>query len=187
MLWTVFGKKGLRQKIPAFLGNSILLGGILTAFPFGKGVLVMAAVALMAVVGIRRFWGRFFYVQKIKQHLCNVLLEFRGIEKEAVGLLDTGNQLKDPLSKHPVIVVAENLMQEYIETAELFAPECLVWIPYTSVGGNGLIQGVRLTKAVLITAEKEYVHRNVIAACGRKDLFCQKPYQMILHTELLQA
>lgn len=185
MLLIAFGTTQMLQRIPVFLGNSALLGGILLAFPFRKDAIVIAGMTWMAVLYIKRFLGKLFYVQHIKQHLCEVLLEFEGIEKEAVGLWDTGNRLKDPYSKKPVIVVAEQLLGEYLDAAKKIAPQHYVLIPYTSVGGTGMLEGVRLTKTVVRTTEQEFLHTDVIAACGRKDLFFQKPYQIILHTELI--
>lgn len=185
MLLFAFGTEQLFHRIPVFLGNSALLGGILLAFPFRKHAIVIAGMTLMAVLCIKRFLGKIFYIQHIKQHLCEVLLEFEGIKKEAVGLWDTGNQLKDPYSKKPVIVVAEQLLGEYLDAAKKIAPQHYVLIPYTSVGGTGMLEGVRLTKTVVKTTEQEIVHTDVVAACGRENLFFQKPYQIILHTELI--
>ena len=185
MLFLAFGTNQMFQRIPVFLGNSALLGGILLSFPFRKHAIVIAGMTWMAVLCIKHFLGRLFYIQHINQHLCEVLLEFEGIEKEAIGLWDTGNRLKDPYSKKPVIVVAEQLLKEYLDVAKKIAPQHYVLIPYTSVGGTGMLEGVRLTKAVVRTTEQKLIHTDVVAACGRKDLFLQKPYQIILHTELI--
>ena len=187
MIWIAFERKRWKKRVSILFGNTVLLGGTLTAFPFGKNVIVLVGSAIMATIGFCRFFGRLFYEQKIKQHLCKVKVSFEGIEKEAIGLCDTGNRLKDPYTKKPVIVVEETLMRDYLEVAKLFSPERFVMIPYNSVGGRGILEGVRLTSIKITTKEREYTQYDVVATCGRVDLFSQKPYQIILHTDLFQT
>ena len=60
MLLLAFGTKQILQRIPIFLGNSALLGGILLAVPFQKHAIVMVGMALMAVLCIKHFLRKIF-------------------------------------------------------------------------------------------------------------------------------
>ena len=46
-----------------------------------------------------------------KDMLCNIVFEVNGKEKGLIALIDTGNMLKDPITKKPVVVVEKNSLK----------------------------------------------------------------------------
>ncbi len=83
-----------------------------------------------------------------RNSLCRLTVNSKGRSVTMDALLDTGNTLTEPFSGLPVVVVNEkqinNLMPDEIKSIRNtgFTPSAkLRVIPYTSVGGNGLLMG----------------------------------------------
>lgn len=117
-------------------------------------------------------------------------------------ILDTGNMLKDPITKTPVIIVNKNsikniLPQELLYNIEtILGGDCLgklnnekiakriTIIPYTSLGNeNGMILGVKPDK---IKIEGKVI-RNVVIGVYDKELSKRKKYDALFGLDLLKG
>ncbi len=117
-------------------------------------------------------------------------------------ILDTGNMLKDPITKAPVIIVNKNsikniLPQELLYNIEtILGGDCLgklnnekiakriTIIPYTSLGNeNGMILGVKPDK---IKIEGKVI-KNVVIGVYDKELSKRKKYDALFGLDLLKG
>lgn len=117
-------------------------------------------------------------------------------------ILDTGNMLKDPITKTPVIIVNKNsikniLPQELLYNIEtILGGDCLgklnnekiakriTIIPYTSLGNeNGMILGVKPDK---IKIEGKVI-KNVVIGVYDKELSKRKKYDALFGLDLLKG
>lgn len=134
MIFLAFGYHGCR----AFLKNicwltivTIGLGGIVeflseqyignfSAGGKGKsdsGILVVfgAFFGVLAALGMYR---KFFMDMKKKVHTCGVTIILKGRRVTTNGYLDSGNLLRDPVSRKPVAVLEEECFLELFEETE---------------------------------------------------------------------
>jgi stage II sporulation protein GA (sporulation sigma-E factor processing peptidase) len=167
---------------------SWLLGGILCAFCLGK-------------------WGERYIVEKVIPGVMRfpVSLIFDGACCQGEGFLDTGNNLRDPLTQRPVIVVEYNLLRnclpadvravldasgnddDYLEamTSTTWANRLRV-IPFTSIGKkHGLLPGLRCDDVIVETGDIPLVHRNLVVGIYRDRLSPEGKFQMLLPSEIL--
>lgn len=166
-----------------------LLGGVLCAFCLGK-------------------WGERFIMEKVVPGVMRfpVRLFFDGVCCQGEGFLDTGNNLHDPLTCRPVIVVEYGLLRDclpedvrgvldsvgdgtdYLEamTATSWAHRLRV-IPFTSIGKkHGLLPGLRCDDVVINTGHEPVSHRNIVVGIYRDKLSPEGKFQMLLPSEILQ-
>ncbi len=132
----------------------------------------------------------------------NVELVFGEKKITCKGLLDTGNNLREPLSKKPVIIadidgVKEILPDELIDFAKDYMGDVnqtdmdqyairIKWIPYHAVGTDqGILPGIVFDE-VNVLREDEVVHNpNITVAIYQGKLTVDDNYHIILHKELL--
>ncbi len=170
------------------------------------GWLYFAAIILVFFVG-RHGWNlireRLF---KEQYHLKFIVwIEDRPIE--IMGLLDTGNLLKDPVTNMPVIVIEKEIISEFfpIELREILDNKEMdivdqveslfktTWfnrfriIPFSSLGiKGGLLIGLRPDRVEILGRENPYIER-VILALHQGELDLEGEYQALLHPNLLEA
>lgn len=90
------------------------------------------------------------------------------------GRIDTGNTLKEPFSGESVIVVSSDAAQKKSCLSKLADcdPDDLKpgarLVPFTSVGGNGILQAIRIEGLVIVCAGKKYKRDAYIAVCPQK-------------------
>ncbi len=133
-------------------------------------VIVVNLVALLVITELG--WGLVHRLLFEKGCLYTLRLTVNGVSKELSALLDTGNLLVDPMTKHPVIVVATESLTEILPPEVLalsrilargelpdnaaleFSPEWaarLRFINYTSIGKQrGFLLGFRPDEVVLL-------------------------------------
>lgn len=138
--------------------------------------------------------------------LCEVEIEFNGTTVSLVGLIDTGNQLRDPLGDLPV-VVAECAALARLLPAELIAiyragqdedlgrlGDCLSGsalaprmrvIPFTSVGRqSGLLLGFRPDLIRVRASGTTCSHTDAVICLYRGTLTHDGSYRALLHPDL---
>jgi stage II sporulation protein GA (sporulation sigma-E factor processing peptidase) len=154
-------------------------------------------------------YGGFYYLRKswLQQQLINKLtICFCEHEVMVTALLDTGNQLTDPLTKKPVIVVESAVLEKVLpkeilqkvsgensETNELLASLDQNWasrvrlIPFNSVGkSHGLMVGLRPDVVVIKNERKEIITSDVVLGLVNKSLSREGQYRALLHPQILQ-
>lgn len=167
---------------------------------------------LLITVGLYFFCTRFFagYIQKrLDTDLFHVPLKvsFGEAEVQVDALIDTGNQLQDPLSQIPVIVVEYNVLRSLFprEVQNAFEynknPDLMMvldslaetpWsarfrvIPFTSLGReNGLLIGFRPDRIEVRSGVKHICTKNVIVGVYCHELSPEGSYRALLHPDVL--
>ncbi len=165
--------------------------------------LMMGLVVVFLLV-----YGGFNCLRKnwLQQSLFNDLTIYMG--KQAVmvrALLDTGNQLIDPTTQKPVIVVEttalkkvipEELFQEISQGS--FCEQALLlllkeeWvtrlslIPFNSVGkAHGLMVGLRPDKVIIQNGRKSITTSEVVLGLVNRTLSSSGQYRALLHPQIL--
>lgn len=141
-------------------------------------------------------------MKETRELFYNVELVFGNKKIICRGMLDTGNHLKEPLSKKPVVVadfdgIKEVLPNELINFAKDFTSDVnqtdlagyavkVKWIPYHAVGTEkGILPGIVFDE-VNIHKEDVVVHNsNITVAIYQGKLTVDNNYHIILHKELL--
>lgn len=124
----------LTENSGVYTGTGIYTGdmkaGILAIF-----TALFTVTAKRAVILVRR--NRFS-----EEHVFDVELIIGEIRIRTSGFVDTGNQLRDPVSGKPV-AVADSSVWKKLSEAGAMAGERMCLIPYETVDGSGLMYGVR--------------------------------------------
>lgn len=163
---------------------------------------VFAAIILVRYgVGFvkRNFLHSFFRVPVI------IKLGKQSISTKA--LVDTGNQLKDPLTHKPVMILEFDVLKSILP-GELAAaldysgePDLnhivdslsgSVWasrirvIPFTSIGRNkGMLVGIRPDEVIVITSENNVRIKDIIVGIYHRQLSPEGAYRALLHPDVL--
>lgn len=134
---------------------------------------------------------------------CKLELEFENKKLELKAIIDTGNFLKDPITKMPVIVVeAEaltnvipntllNNLQEILKGKEvnlgLYASKIRI-IPFTSLGKeNGLLVGIKVEKIKVQYSGEVEIIKNAIIGIYNGKLNKSNKYEALLGLEILEG
>ncbi|MCM1495021.1 MAG: sigma-E processing peptidase SpoIIGA [Bacteroides sp.] len=140
------------------------------------------------------------------QETYQISLYFEGHNIYGTGFVDTGNFLKDPLSRRPVAVVSADwlspvlpdayrrLVTVYLETGRIdydrIAEEKLQkarWIPFQAIGEQqGELLGLQCEKMILRRNNVCMTRRNVIIGISPTPIASHERYQMLLHREMIE-
>ena len=119
-------------------------------------------------------------------------------------LIDTGNMLKDPITKTPVIVVEANslayiipdnilnnlqkiILGEYEEIQTDYISKFRV-IPFSSIGKqNGILLGFKIDKVIIKYDGKNIESREIIVGIYDKELSKNKEYSALVGLDLLEG
>lgn len=154
--------------------------------------------------------GGYYYLRKnwLQQALVHsLMIRFAGKTVYLQALLDTGNQLCDPLSKKPVIVVETGVLKDLLppsileavagsEEINLPALTCRIneeWsgrlrlIPFNSVGRtHGMMLGLRPDGVEIRNKKKAIYCKDVVIGLINRDLSKEDKYQALLHPALFE-
>lgn len=201
MIWITFDYKSVKQRLKAVMRLSLLeiiLSGILNML-MNEGIFFQRTVSgsevleknnMISIVGTGAFTvlilGRILlYYQKenyVHSHLYEIKLVHKGNSCEGVGLLDTGNHLKDPISGKAVVIGTFKVVEG------LFGTEAGIrWIPYHSLGKkNGGMPGVIVDEMIIYQEGKPQVSKKVLVGIVKEELSVEGKYQFILHEEYME-
>ncbi|NLK51675.1 MAG: sigma-E processing peptidase SpoIIGA [Syntrophomonadaceae bacterium] len=167
-------------------------------------------VALAAAVVLGK-WGMLLVKRVLARNFFQVPLTIclGGRDLTISALLDTGNQLKDPLTQAPVIIAEYTAVEPFLpdDLKSLFqhsqeidlkqiAEEISnsVWssrfrlIPFSSIGKNhGMLLGLRPDEISFEVNDQRVTTRNVVLGIYHKPLCPKGSYQALLHPDLLQS
>ncbi|MBA2134032.1 sigma-E processing peptidase SpoIIGA [Capillibacterium thermochitinicola] len=154
-------------------------------------------------------WGLVHQVLLEKECLFALRLSVNGNSREFSALLDTGNTLVDPLTRHPVLVVESQVLQGVVPPEILalsermaegglpdnkaleFSPDWMArirFISYTSVGRQkGFLLGFRPDEVCLLDKEPKRLPPVVIGLYQFAKLGGEGKYQALLPSTLLNG
>lgn len=199
MAVTAFGIKGMKEIIRAASGiylAAVILGGAMMVFeeqlrPGGIFFFLACGLkalgipdlsgALMILGGTASVFWAVCWLKGLtasllqKKALCRVTLRQGSRVYVAEGLIDTGNRLREPVSGRPVHVAVR-------EVIEAVAPKVrgVTYVPYRSVGGEGLLPAVTLDE---IKVEQEgdcYTLMRPLVAVVKQPLSPAGEYEVLI-------
>ncbi|NMA83024.1 MAG: sigma-E processing peptidase SpoIIGA [Epulopiscium sp.] len=149
----------------------------------------------------------------ISRHLKNksyylIRIYFNGHQVDANALVDTGNNLYDPLTSAPVIIVEfdavkkilpdsmqflflerqESNLERITETLEKSQEACLKirMIPFSSLGTpNGMLIGFKPDHVEVLAKKEATVSKEVIVGIYNHSLSPDNTYQALLHPDMI--
>lgn len=122
-------------------------------FDLSAGMIIVCALAsyLLSCVVIR-IYDRVLS----KKEIYTLKIEYKGNSVTLLAFLDSGNNLREPFSNSPVIVVDKSKINFEIESFR--------YVPVNSVNGNGLLVAFKPDKIVLKSSKGEEVIENAYVA-----------------------
>lgn len=208
MIYVAFNNENAKQLLKnllLFYLASFVIGGCALAMlymispkrvSFQNGVLVgtypMKITLIAGLVG-------FFIIQysfslnkrqmKIKDLLCELEIVVNNKKVKMKGYIDSGNTLKDPISKKPVIIVEKEVMQEIVDVNKLLGGDenlKIRLIPFKSIGKqNGMLIGIRPEYVKIKYNENQIITKKVII--GIYDKKISKNYSALIGLEILEG
>lgn len=138
---------------------------------------------------------------------CDIVVHLNGKSSKVKAMIDTGNLLKDPISRIPVIVVEKEMIEGLVPKNILDHTEDIIvgkendileelensnWIakfrmiPFTSLGKqHGLLLGIKADKVEIFYEDSELEITSVIIGVYDKPLSKAKNYQALVGLEIL--
>jgi len=168
-------------------------------------IVAVGSVLLVAELG----WGIVHKRVRDSLYFVPIRILLGNKKLEANALLDTGNQLRDPLTGAPVVIVELELLKKAIprEILDAFesrsdSPYELLavlssfpeWarrvrlIPFSSLGKDkGILIGIRPDAFEILEGQVCFSVANVVLGIHPRHLSASNEYQALLHPELLGA
>ena len=181
------GTKGLKELLYGMgylFTYAFLLGGFMLSLikniPFFRerevsGWMILATGTLGFLIWML---GIHEYRRRKKNHFCRIELPGDKGEIEVIGLVDTGNGLKDPVSGKEVAILEEKVWRNMRES---ICPEKYKVIPFHSIGKErGILEGYEVDRIRLMEETGCRELHNVIIAVFQGDISVKGDYQMIL-------
>lgn len=169
------------------------------------GTYPIKIVILGAITGIIVIKIAFQFIKgKInkKDMFCNIEIYLNGKTKQLTAMIDTGNLLREPITKTPVIVVEAIELEEILPITFIknlsnilvgnipeelleYMPKLKV-IPFTSLGKeNGMLVGIKPEKIIIKTEEEDINVENVIIGIYEKNLTKNGLYTALIGLNIL--
>ena len=138
--------------------------------------------------------------------IYNIKIKINEKELSTKVLLDTGNMLKDPISKNPVILIEKNILYDILpkeileNTTNMLGGEFkesdtvtneyrtrLRIIPFSSVGKqNGMMLGIKVDEVIIITDVDEIIDDRAIVCIYEKEFSKKKKYFGLMGMDMLE-
>lgn len=193
---------GLKSKGFADMARNVLLvyvftfviGGVLqwvyqyTAFGSKRKQLVSFLAVSGIVYGVVRGFSRLYlHIKERKQYFYPVLISFGGKKLERVGILDTGNQLMEPISKKPVSILNKEDARELLGEDIRACHQKLRAVPFHSIGRENGILMAFLADSVSIYGENKVVTvMDTWIGISEAAVSSGKEYHMIINPRLVK-
>ncbi|MBB6449380.1 stage II sporulation protein GA (sporulation sigma-E factor processing peptidase) [Geomicrobium halophilum] len=136
--------------------------------------------------------------------LITIKMDAKSEEIHATGLVDTGNQLRDPISRAPVLLAEVSLFKPHLTSEEWRAmvewldsqgskgamkwEERLKLIPYRTVGrDHGFLFAVHAAEVLIKQQGSQKRNRNVLIGFENRQLSTEGRFRCIVPTDFLPA
>lgn len=173
------------------------------------GTYPIKIVLLGGIVGYIVIYSGFKFVKKRiskKGLIYDIEIKVNENYTKLKAMLDTGNQLKDPITGNPVIVVEKDSLYEILPGTLLNRTEEIIggeWneneenisyrarfriIPFTSIGKqNGILLGFKVDKVTIITDTENIICKNVIVCIYNQKLAKTDAYSALIGLDILEG
>ncbi len=143
-----------------------------------------------------------------KDMYCTIRIYFKEKQITTTALLDTGNMLKDPITRMPVIVVEKEKLKDILPDSilnnlnniiggdvpkEVYEDENLEYmtkfrvIPFSSIGkSNGMLLGFKANKVIIEQEDTNKIVQNVIVGIYDYSLSKKGQYSALIGLDLLE-
>lgn len=95
---------------------------------------------------------------------CDVIIEKDGNMEKVTAKIDTGNDLKEPFSQLPVLVVEKKYIEKIIPT-KLNQKNKFRLVPFNAVSGYGLLEAFKPDKAIVFNKKNHFEKDLYVAIC----------------------
>lgn len=226
MIYLAFGPKNIKEmfkKLMVFYLTSFAFGGCAFALLYfvkpenifmKNGVLVGTYPIKIAILGGLLGFTLIVTTFKIvksklnkKDMFCELEIILEKQSQRVIAMIDTGNMLKDPISRMPVVVVQKENLDKILPKEILENVERIIGgdsekiintmeqkeyiskfrvIPFSSLGKqHGLLLGFKADKVVVKHDENEMTFRNVIIGIYDKPLSKNNSYSALVGLDML--
>ena len=162
--------------------GAFLLGGILEAM--GQYVTMGSLFLAVALAGYYLAIGCIKFVTKVHQWnscRCKARIFMDGKSMEVTCLLDTGNQLHDPVSGKGVSILNPSTAQKLLGNTKVVG---LRYIPYQTIGENAHVLPVFTAEKMQVFAEHNYEIVNPLIGISANEITKKGEYEMILNPNI---
>jgi stage II sporulation protein GA (sporulation sigma-E factor processing peptidase) len=212
--------RALACDVLIYYAITFLVGGILNYLYYytSAGYYITEFVRVLPVKALNFFFlicfftiaGGFIYLVKkiylqmkgVRELFYNVELVFGEKRVTCTGLLDTGNNLREPISNKPVVIadldgIKDILPKELIDFVRDYMGNVnqkemqryvarVKWIPYQAVGTEkGILPGIVFDEVNILKENMVANNSNITVAIYQGKLTVDDKYHIILHKELL--
>lgn len=212
--------KALARDILVYYAITFLVGGILNYLYYytSAGYYITEFMRILPSKALNFFYlicffaiaGGFIHLVKrifiqmkgTRELFYNVELVFGEKKITCKGFLDTGNHLREPVSKRPVVIadldgIKDILPEELIDYSKDFMSDAIhknidrfvvriKWIPYHAVGTEeGILPGIVFDEVNILKEDRVVHNPNITVAVYQGKLTVDNSYHIILHEELL--
>lgn len=159
---------------------------------FGKSCVFLGSLPLLNV---------FFRQKKIAETgYYSIELERNGQIQQGIGLLDTGNGLRNIFTNEPVVLAEYDFMKTILseqeqgqvervlrwEVGAQEIDEKLVCIPYHSIGKDGMLFGIYIDHLRIYQENKIKDNTHALIGLYTEKLSAEEEYQVILHVDCVE-
>ena len=164
--------------------TAFLLGGILQALrPYVRTGSLFFAAAVVSYYLMTFCWKFLIRMRKNQKQICEIILYTDSGEYRAKVLLDTGNLLKDPISKKSVSVTDQAFARTLFPETEPL--KGLRYVSYRTIEGESVMPVFRIQKMCICLDKVYWVKEPLIGICEAK-ISEHEDYQMILNPDILE-
>lgn len=205
--------KEIKKAVLIFYGISLAVAGATVAVSFAKQsagdfswstFYLGGGIVCALLIGL---YGEKYISQSLLPARLKYQINLR-FDKNACtgeGFLDTGNGLRDPITRRPIVVAEYALLKSCLpddfklamenyqdENEKLEAVSKSTWgnrlrlIPFSSIGKkNGLLIGIRCDELSVKRGKKEILHKNLVIGIYPHKLSSEDGYQLLIPSELV--
>lgn len=176
----------------AFKPNGMMMNNGIVYFNISVFTLIITSVTVYFLLGVI---SKFSKKNSPANHLYRLSIYIDECVIQTAALMDTGNGLSDTFSETPVIVIEYNFIQKFLpnelksffqgnESRMIYQPDNpwrprLRLIPFSSMGGEGLLPAFRPDKIIIRTADCTYETSKVIVAVCKNRLMSGEYFALL--------
>ena len=198
---TAFGLLYLIRPQEIFMRNGVLYGTYPIKIAIMGGIIGFGIMAVSFKMVKNRISKNDMY--------CQIKICINDKEKRIKAMIDTGNMLKDPITRMPVIVVEKRILYDLIPNKVLDNLEKIIGgdlenefyeekiyleyiskfrvIPFSSLGKqNGMLIGMKAQNVVVYIDDNEEIIHDVIIGISNQKLSKKDKYNALLGLEIFE-